>query len=1269
MNFKRLFFVFLSNVVFFLTVEGQSVVYDFSEIIEWKLPVKVVLADSVKKRLNFDGSYYENGQLPHFIKTYPIHSSDVRLKAYLSDIKTVELTGEEKNILLKNVNISNADTSFKINVQKVISRKQPFARVDLVPVRWNNVNKVFEKLVSFKINISVKDLSYNQNSFKNTSVVDNSVLSSGDWYKIRIDKDGIYKITYDDLQQMGFDLSADPDNIAIFGNGGGILPEKNDVFRYDDLVENPIYIKGGNDGVFNEGDYILFYGKGPHIWKYRESLQDYVHVFNIYDDYAYYFITVLNKKGKRITVQQQPSQTEDFTVTDFIDRRFHELDEVNLAGMGRLWLGEYFDFDNVKTFNFSFPNLVKNKTVSFHGCFVTRSTTQSRFNVYADDVRISSVLIDKTPGGGYHFGVRKCSFTRFNSSNDDIKIKLEFKRFSSDAVGYLDYIELSAYRKLKITDDMMIIRNEFKNGSVAKYEMEGSGGYTIWDVSDPVNAELINPVFNNGKYVFKTTVSPVKKFAVFNGKEFLSAEFVSKIENQNLHAIKNIDYLIITPEVFLKQAEKLANFHRQFDNFKTEVVLLPEIYNEFSSGAQDITAIRDFVKHIYDASDPGKEIKYLLLFGDASYDYKDRIPGNTNFIPCWESFESLYIVNSVASDDYYGFLDDGEGGRNSNDKVDIGIGRLPVDNEEQAERSVEKIINYASNKEKTYGPWRNTLTFVADDGQGNLFVQHAEELSSFIEDKFPVYNIDKIYVDAFNQISTPSGQRAPGVNKAITNDIEKGTLILNYIGHGGELGFGDEQFLKLSDINSWTNFNKLSVFITATCEFSRFDDPKRVSAGEQVFLNPNGGGIALFSTSRATFANGNLSLNMAIYDNNIFTKENGEYPRFGDVIRKSKKIGGANDMKFVLLGDPVLKLAYTDYSTETMKINDHIVDVTPDTIKAFQHVKIEGEVVDGNDNIVSSFNGLIYPKVFDKKKKVVTLGDESQPFVYEFWNNILFNGKASVKKGKFQFEFVVPKDIGYEYGGGRISYYLHNDDNDGSGYFQNVVIGGYDENAVEDREGPEIKLYLNDSLFVSGDITDENPTLYAVIYDESGINTTGNGIGHDIVATIDDNPEYRYVVNDFYESYLDRFDMGTIIFPFKNIPEGNHRLTLKVWDVYNNSSTAGIDFTVVKSGNLTLENLFNFPNPFTNYTTFSFGHNQNGKNLKVTIDIYSLDGKKVKTISKDVIPYGYVNRDIRWNGRNDAGSLLPGGVYPYKVIIKDQNGKITGSTSKLVIVR
>ncbi len=1252
-----------------LSIIGNSTPYELKSTIKWIGIEKVGVDNNYVERVSFIGAYHNTPDgLPVYVDKFPIHTSEAKINvSIVNEIYTIASEKENEKLLKE----GTKQTFLDIKARIVTSRKEPMVQVEFIPIRWNNELQKFEKLIQFEIEINVIDIVDNYKIRKQYAT--SSVLKEGNWFKIKLDKNGIYKITYQELSDMGFDVSTHPSKIAVYGNGGGILPEKNDDFRYDDLYENPIEVVGGNDGSFDNGDYILFYGEGPVTWTYSPVSDAFFHQTNYYKDHNYYFITSVNHTAKRVESIQPPSGTADVEISDFTDYIVHEVDERNIAGIGRTWFGEIYDYTTEYDFNYDFPNTKKNvETGYFRGYFASKAYSSNAFYIHINGNQEQIVNIQPlSPTNRYEYAKGEETSFSFAPTSDQLIVTTEFARNSNTSIGYLDYFEVNVQRDLKFTGDQMIFRKITKEANIAEYNVTNTGqDIVIWDISTPVNPYKVVVQNQGNSLKFKSDATSFREYIAFNGNSYLSAEFVEEITNQNLHSYRNIDYLIISYPDFLDEANRLADFHRSKSDLNVLVTTIDKVYNEFSSGGQDITAIRDFAKMLYDDSDPGKELKYMLLFGDASYDYKDILLDNSNYVPCWESIRSLDIVSSIATDDYFGFLDDGEGEEYSYDLVDIGIGRFVVGNIEEAKAAVNKSIHYSANTTKTMAPWRNMVTFLADDGDANRHLKDAERLSEIFDTTFQQYNLSKIYVDAYEQISTPSGQTAPAVNAAINERIEKGTLIFNYSGHGGEIGLGHERYLQIPDIQSWTNYDMLSVFITATCEFTRYDDPNRVSAGELVFLNEKGGAISLFTTSRATFAGSNLALNMAIYNDNMFKKIDGEYPTFGDIIRRSKLHGTPNDKKFVLIGDPACKMAYPEYNAETVKINSHIITPDePDTIKALQLVSVEGMVTDEALEKIDDFNGELFISVYDKKSEIITLGDENSPYTFYVRNSVIFNGKASIVNGDFHYEFMVPKDIAYKYGIGRISYYLRDTITDGNGYYENLIVGGFDENAEEDTEGPLITLYMNDTTFVSGAKTNQNPNLLAFVSDASGINTTGNGIGHDIVTVIDEDKEMTYVLNDYYEANENRYNEGNIVYPFSQLPEGEHSLSLKVWDVYNNSSIANIDFMVVAAENVIVENLMNYPNPFMTETNFVFDHNQSGNTVEVQLEIFNLAGGLVKKINETIDVEGHRSEPITWNGKKDNGQVIDRGFYVYRVTVRNEDGGIARDESKFIYIK
>lgn len=1233
--------------------------------IEWQQPQNSNLFDEGVVKLYFKTALYEspNDDLPFYTENIPIHSKDVDATITISNAVTEIISTEEGKLIS-----SLLENEFTITHSISTGRNNPFLNIKIIPLRKNG--NLVEKLISCTLDIILTD-NYQAKS-RNNIFATESVLKSGNWYKFKISKTGIYKISYSDLSNMGISPSnIDPRNIRIYGNGGGLLPESNGASFHDDLTENPIYVHGENDGKFDNNDYILFYSRGPVTWNYNTSSQSFERVNNAYDDYTYLFITTDLGAGKRIEAATTLSGSNIYSYSAFLDYQYYETDDINLSNMGRTWFCDVFDATLSRNYSFTFPNVLKTKSAKFKTEVASRNFDGAAFDISIDGVVKRTLSMPTTSTASNVFANTSTATFNFDADQDLITVNLKYNRSSNSNRGWLDYITVNAWRELKFTGSQMCFRNPEANiaHTLSQFSLSNANSSVqIWDVTNPTEAKRINTASSGNTLTFISDGNELKEFIAFDGNDCLSVEFVQKVENQNLHAIRDIDYLIISYPDFISQAERIAELHLQKDGLKSYITTPELIYNEFSCGATDISAIRNFARMLYSESSAGRELRYLLFLGDASFDYKNRDGINT-FVPTFESVPSTDISESFATDDYYGLLDDGEGYPVYSGLLDIGIGRFPVKTLEEATSMVNKIETYLSQNENTMRPWRNLVTLITDDADGNSHTTNAERLERDIKSTEPALNFDKIYLDAYQQISTPNGKRAPSANEAINKRIDKGTLIINYVGHGGEIGWTVERILEISDIQSWRNIDNLPLFITATCEFSRFDDHTRTSAGEMVFLNENGGAIAMITTVRLTFAGANQTLNLAIYNDNLFALQNGEPARLGDVIRKSKTLQVINDRKFILFGDPALQLTYPQLNVETTKINGNPVESFSDTLKALETVTIEGRITDSDGNPINDYQGIIYTSVYDKANEITSFGDESEPFTFSLQNSIIYNGKASVTDGQFAFSFIVPKDISYKVGQGRISYYATNNVLDANGYFDNVKIGAYSESTFLEEEPPHITLFIDDTLFVSGSITNESPLLLAFVSDESGINTTGTGIGHNITATIDGATTGSYILNDYFETELDNNSSGDITYRFSNLNPGKHTLTLKVWDIFNNSNSETIEFEVVQSSSVAISNLKNYPNPFSAKTYFVFDHNQVGYNFNVEIQIFDITGRLIHVIKESMNGSSTRSNPICWDGNTSNGSSLRKGLYIYSVIITNENGEKTAKQGKLIYSR
>ena len=1037
----------------------------------------------------FDGAFadYETGW-PVYLWSEPLPYRNMDIEAEITQSSYLPCSQSEVQYL-KDRGFNGMEPVIGTSSQG--SRNQGFAIVEIIPFRMNPQTLQPEKLHRF--NLIVKISRTDEFPKKAGRIYkENSVLNSGTWARLETGETGIYRITYQEIQEMGFDPSSvDPRNIRIYGNGGGMLPESNNIFRYDDLVENAIEVVGEEDGVFDPEDYILFFGQSPHVWSWI-PLGYFDYRVHYYDDHTSYFLTVADTPGKRIEPSDPPSGNPTHTAVRFDDYDVYEEEDFNILKSGKIWYSDHF-FD-VKEYEylFNFPNLVENTQVSLRMDLAARSDSMNYFVITfndhpSDTVEVAPVNLASTT----YARTKKKTLLYITGPEDEINIKVRYFNNSGRAEGWLNYLVLNALRRLRFEGGQMDFRNTNYTGlqKITEYVMEKDGEEVqVWDVTDPLNPLRMTVEPGVNELRFKAASDSLREFIAFDGTEFLTTEFVEMVENQNLHGLAAADMIIVTYPDFMQQAEALADLHREHDGMTIHVTTPQRIYNEFSSGIQDVSAIRDFMKMFYDRYGQSAP-RYLLLFGDGSYDMKNREGNNTNYIPTYQTRESWNTANSYVIDDYFGILDDDEGNECIG-QLDIGIGRLTVKNVEEAELAVQKIRDYMLNPSAS-GPWRQRIVIIGDDEDTNLHFIQSDSLARELERSYKQYNIKKIYLDAYEQDFTTSGDRYPQVKQAINDQMDKGTLIMNYVGHGGERGWAHERILEIPDIKQWTNYNSLPVFLTATCEFTRFDDPLIVTGGEEVFLNPNGGGIALFTTTRLAYSSSNYSLNTRFYRHVFETGENG-YPRLGDLILHSKPPGSLTTRNFILLGDPALRLAYPEYKVTTCEVSSNGNETAADTIRAMDRVTVSGAITDTMGNVISGFNGIIHPLIYDKPTAYSTLANDPGSSKAEFtmYDKVIHKGKASVVNGHFEFDFVVPADIAPSMGQAKFSYYAWSDElqTDAGGYYDDIVSGGFNPDPVSDNTGPEIELFINDETFVSGNLTHDEPVLIAKLHDENGIN-------------------------------------------------------------------------------------------------------------------------------------------------------------------------------------
>ncbi len=1244
---KRNFLIVILLTTFSLVGVSQT----FERTINWKQKIEITDENGNRTFLQFDNAEYNNLRLPVYSELLPFKEEGKNYSLKLENVEFIALSAKEIEGIK---NLETLKTTLVVQSGLVNLREKQGIQLSFVPLRKSANGQGYEKVVRFSIHLKEIPLDWSAN--KNNTY--NSVLSTGNWFKFKTATTGIHKLTFSELQNMGItNLS----KVRIFGNSTGMLSFMNSDERPDDLQELKFKV---------ENSTIYFYATGANRFEYSDYDKLFLPIVHLYADYSYYYITDTYDSGfdNKISTQLPPTETETLQITDYDAFRYHEENTYNLARSGRTWYGNRFDAELSQDFNFSFSNIKTDTPINSQVLMAAYSPISSKFTITSGG---ESKQLYINGSGKYRNASTGKAKISYLPTSSNLSYNITYNRISNAEIGWLDKIVVNATCYLKFTTGQMpflkyLPENE---GEIVKYKISNINSNTsVWDITDPTKPEKVELVGNNTTKTFKTKYNKEQQFIAFDGAYYspiISGAGTGSIANQNLHATPgSTDYIIITHPNFASQAEEIAEIHRA-EGLEVLVTTPSKIYNEFSSGMPDVSAMRDFVKMVYDRGQGNDKLKYLLLLGDGSYDNKSTASSNSNFILTYQSENSVSQTLSYVTDDFFGLLDPGEGA--SKGFIDIGIGRLPVSTVKEANEAVNKIRNYMAADNK--GGWRNTLCFIADDEDSNVHMRDANIITEDVASAYPDFNIEKIYFDAYPQIVTSVGQRYPDVNEAFTNRVVNGSLIINYTGHGGEYGLGHERILTNSDIESWENLENLPLFVTATCEFSRFDNYEMRTSGERVFLNPNGGAIAMFTTTRLVYVSPNFRLNQAFYRHVFEKDENGNPNRLGDIIRKTKnEISGDNKRNFTLLGDPALNLLYGQNQIKITTVNGANPRLLADTLQALGHVVIKGEV-QNNRGKMQNFNGFVDIKVFDKIKSVKTLNNDVKhgAFNYEVRNNAIYNGTSQVVNGEFEVEFIVPKDIRQNIGIGKISTYAYSQQTDAKGSNFDVFVGGYADDFVEDDQGPEIELFMNDDNFVSGGITDKNPMIFAKIFDESGINTVGNGIGHDITAIIDGNTTDVIVLNNDYQSVAGSFQDGTVSRFLYGLENGEHDLTLKVWDVHNNSSSASIDFIVLDSEALVIENLMNAPNPFYDNTKFYFEHNKAGETLKVDIKIFSLSGMLVGQITKTVDTEGY--RAGPFSTKTDADLHLSQGIYVYRVAVTAESGVTVTAAEKMIVVK
>ncbi|MDI6802841.1 MAG: type IX secretion system sortase PorU [Bacteroidota bacterium] len=1106
----------------------------------------------------------------------------------------------------------------------------------------------------------------------------NSVLANGTWFRFPINEDGIYKLTGTQLKSIGVPANTNPNTIKIFNNGGSEPAFDPLAFVQDDLLENALFVNDvGTQNNLDADDYILFYGKGTTGWKYNAPTKTFSHYINRFAVENVYWLTFDGAASKKMLETESLNAINFYQPVSILGKTFREDEKTNILNSGMEWLGQQFSVNDSITYVVPLSGLDTQSPVSYKIRLAARThNSWSYFTASDRQQNLGTVSIEGTYIGSY--GSPQAKFATLNRTlmpnigDPRSELKLKFTSDNPAGSGYLDWFEIFYRQNLNSQNDIFNFHT-YDTTAVVKYAIGGfsSKDIKVFDVSDFANVKIIaSPSITLNTVSFQIQAqlgTPKELFAIGQNGYKTPGNFV-RMNNQNIHGTvtsgDSIPFIIITHKDFKNAANRLKNHREKLgtDRLQTLVVDVEELYNEFGGGLSSPIAIRNFLKYAYN-SIPANSLKYVLLFGDGDFDYKRITTTGTNWIPPWETPESYTDINSFATEDRFAIFDNRQ-------RIAFAIGRLAVRSASEANVVVDKILEYENNP--ALDPWKMRITYVADDGPAGpseddrtMHTTHAEAVAATTPNSIEKR---KIYIVEYPTVITSIGRRKPVANQAIVSQMNAGSLIVNFSGHGNPRLWTHEQvFVRETDFPLLNNKGRYFYLVAATCNFSEFDGVGDQSGGEILVNKPNSGAIGVLAATRAVYAYPNRELNIKLFEQTFKLDSYGNIipSRLGDGIFRAKQILPRDDNheKFFLLGDPSVRLALPKAQGSIDSINSQFANQRID-LNALQKITLKGTIREPGTNLLSNFSGKAQVVVYDANKKINI--PEWTNFSYTASGSVIFRGESSINNGKFKTEFIIPKDISYDTLNGRITLYFSNNETDGMGYTENFRIIGTDTTAVTDNEGPKVDIFFDSKSFRPGDIVTESPLLIVDLQDESGINASGSGIGHRIEAWLNDQSESTDLT-PFYKSNLDTYQEGVVEYKFEKLAAGSHKIKIRAWDIFNNASSGETIFDVLVGQGLTITDLFNYPNPFSESTVFTFHQNQIVP-VEVEIKIYSIAGRLLESIKRSGSTDNFIRID--WNGRDRDGDKLANGIYLYKVIVKTQDGRFTSeSIGKLSVLR
>lgn len=1074
-----------------------------------------------------------------------------------------------------------------------------------------------------------------------------SVLSSGRWWKLRVEEEGVYSITTRDIAAL---QGVAIDSLGVYGKDGAMLSTQNSETPTTDLMPIRIDVTDRNgNGLFDSDDELLFYGEGSDRWAYDSGLQRWIFENHAYSNANYYFLTT-NSPVVAHVVQALPV-VADTTLNDHSVVAHHEANLVNMLGSGQTWLGEKLSIAQThRTFELRLPGSGI-KDVVLRYAVASASTTQATFSLSTGNFSRQDITTTRAPW--------RSATDALPTASQSYTFALTFSPSDHAGVGYLDYIELNALATLAVGSGQTTVRNKQHLGGTVRFQTTGLGGKRVWEVTT-AGEEREMATNADG---WTDSMPTARRYVVFDDYSFLMPADIEEITPQDLHGTDEVDMVIVTHKTFTEQAQRLATLHELFDGLSVTVVSDEQVFNEYSSGKQDPMAIRAFLRDLKGRHE-GHPPRYLLLLGKGSYDNRDYLGNNLATVVTFEtpwSFDD--DGGSYASDDMLGYLSPSGRGTTS-ETLEVGVGRLPAKSLDEATHLVDKIEHYITRRDLTdegsRGDWRNYVALLADDADpgrsgDTVFAHSSEALATSIKQTLPQINIDRLYADAYHQESGAIGSYYPDLNNALRQRIDYGCLLLNYIGHGSSAYIGTERYIEPADITAYNNGDRMPLFVTSTCTYSRFDQVDELCGGEACLLAP-AAMIGIIGASRPISHIERFNKDVVLF---ALDPQN----TIGDALRKAKNRTPVS-MCIGLLGDPALRLSQPENHVKVTHVNMEPVSDTSDvTADVLSLVTVQGEIQDREGNLIEDFDGTLYPIVFDREMLSKTLANDNPGTEIAFWQqkNVLYKGSHAVSGGRFEYSFLVPRDVPYQYAYAKLSHYAKSSTDHATGSFLRLKLGGLSDVEIEDMPAPEITLFLGDTNFRAGGLTGSSPTLLAFLSDSAGINV-GVGLGHDITAVLDDNPNSLIVLNDLYQQDIEDSRRGTVAYTLQNLTPGRHTLTLKAWNIYGISNIATISFVVYGEDELAFSELSCLPNPATTQARFELRVNSPAAITTAELQIYNSHGQKAYTFTPSISEADYMVGPVIWDV-----SAVPPGLYLARMVMTDSEGESHQVVTKCIV--